>query len=120
MFLSQLSKLVNIIKEFDIPSYFSSDNANVNTNTITLKPKPNSNKDYDIIIQCDDMNTNNTAKSITILNNYEQDEIALTIMNLMDSYLEKSPLGISCYHFDNDIQNYVITVSYTHLRAHET
>ena len=124
MFLSQLSKLVNIIKEFDIPSYFSSDNTNVNTNTITLKPKPNSSKgsskgsskDNDII-QGDDMNTNtntnthtnNTAKSITILNNYEQDEIALTIMNLMDSYLEKSPLEVSSYHFDNDIQNYVIS-----------
>ena len=50
MFLSQLSKLVNIIKEFDIPSYLSiytNDHCNKNnTNeikipikTITLKPK---------------------------------------------------------------------------------
>ena len=114
MFLSQLSKMVDIIKEFDIPSYFSTANVNTNIKTIIIKPKTNvsvdSSKDIDII-QYDNMNTNtnNMAKSITILNTNERDEIALTIMNLMDSYLEKSPLEVSSYHFDNDIQNYVVS-----------
>jgi len=114
MFLSQLSKLVNIIKEFDIPSYLSiytNDHCNKNnTNeikipikTITLKPKTT---------QCT-TNRKNTHDFIsnpnTLLNTNDRDEIALTIMNLMDNYLEKSPLEVSCYHFENDIQEYVVS-----------
>jgi putative phage-type endonuclease len=106
MFLSQLSKLVNIIKEFDIQSYFSikfttCDNENDNKTyikTITLNPK---NDKHHI-----DSTNKNTSKSI--LNTDERDEIALTIMNLMDSYLDKNPLEVSSYHFDNNIQEYVI------------
>lgn len=114
MFLSQLSKLVNIIKEFDIPSYFSSytnDHCNENiTNeikipikTVTLKPKTNQ-----CIITSNSKNNYNSI-SISMLKTNERDEIALTMMNLMDNYLEKSPLEVSCYYFEDDIQEYVVS-----------
>ena len=98
MLLSQLSKLVNIIKEFDIPSYFSNNTNTNNTKILTLNQKSET-----------DSNIHNGKNTNVILNINECDEIALTIMNLMDSYLDKSPLEISCYHFENNIQEYVVS-----------
>ena len=112
MFLAQLSKLVNIIKEFDIPSYLSSNStggcsANKSTNPMTLNPKTNINTET--IINLHDTSTNkNISEPKSILNTDDRDEIALTIMNLMDSYIEKSPLEVSSYHFDNNIKDYVV------------
>ena len=114
MFLSQLSKLVNIIKEFDIPYYFSSNNAsheNDNTidnnrpmKTITLKTKTNN-----CITSNSKHAVNYTPNYNSIFTTNERDEISLTIMNLMDNFLDKGPLEVSCYHFENNIQEYVVS-----------
>ena len=126
MITSQLSKLVNIIKQFDIPSYIS-------TSVMTIIPKQpcqldstnNSDKINKINNPEISRNSHTSISSLLeeniniekcILNTQERDEIALTISNIMDTYIEKSPLEISSPNFEDNIREYVLSNLFINLK----
>jgi putative phage-type endonuclease len=126
MIVSQLSNLVNIIKDFDLPSYIS-------TSVMTLIPKKKDQTDQPDHIDNNKINNNklmshDSHTSISsmleehiniekcILNTHECDEISLTISNIMDTYIEKSPLEISSPHFEDNIREYVLSNLFLNLK----
>jgi len=106
MLLSQLSNLVNIICNFDIP-YFStkSDHSSIVINTRTKDNRANDQKQGDT--RCNPIKQ--TKNECGILSNSEQDEVELTISNVIDTYIETNPLGFSSPYVEDDLKDYVIS-----------
>ena len=114
MLMSQLSKLVNIICNFDIP-YFSTkpDPSLITINKINginnvqhKRDSPYASSSRSSSRIC---NTNNKQDGSCILSRSELDEVELTMSNIMDTYIEKNPIGVSSPYFEDDLEEYVIS-----------
>lgn len=110
MLMSQLSKLVNIICNFDIP-YFSTkpDPSSITINKIKGIKNAENNSESLSSSSSRICNTNNKEDDSCILSTSELDEVELTMSNIMDTYIEKNPIGVSSPYFEDDLEDYVIS-----------
>lgn len=115
MLMSQLSKLVNIICNFDMPFFSTKSNTrSITLNTIKSVKCVNDAK----CVKNTNMDTSiaNKQDPYCILSRSELDEVELTMSNIMDTYIEKNPLGVSSPYFEDDLKEYVVSNVLTGLK----